>query len=38
VSGIDPGQGTYKNFYAAKLHFIFTNANLLWQKPQTQTF
>jgi hemolysin activation/secretion protein len=28
-----------KNFlYAVKLHFIFTNANLPWQKPQTQTF
>jgi hypothetical protein len=24
--------------YAVKLHFIFTNANLPWQKPQTQTF
>jgi hypothetical protein len=24
--------------YALELHFIFTNANLPWQKPQTQTF
>jgi hypothetical protein len=33
--------GRIKNFfflYAVKLHFIFTNANLSWQKPQTQTF
>jgi hypothetical protein len=24
--------------YVVKLHFIFTNDNLLWQKPQTQPF
>jgi hypothetical protein len=24
--------------YAVKLNFIFTKANLPWQKPQTQTF